>query len=279
MILTTLHQLESISSLSAYADGFIVGLEGVSIRAIQNLTETQLKEVKQECEKTNKKLYVNFCKLFMEDELEYAQKGLEGCLNIGIDGIYYADEGLYYLAEKLNMVDRLIYQPETLVTNHLDVQYYLDQGIQSVSLAHELSLEEIENIAKYQNNIEILLHGTYSILYSKRPLVSNYLQAHGIEWKDDYSFDLIEQTREDRMPIVQDDTGTHIFTEAEMKSIDQYQRLQDCGIQRFRIDSYFHDDNWTLQVLKAYQEGLELLDGSDLWYGQETIKKKGDDDE
>ena len=64
-----------------------------------------------------------------------------------------------------------------------------------------------------------------------------------------------------------------------MKSIDQYQRLQDCGIQRFRIDSYFHDDNWTLQVLKAYQEGLELFDGSDLWYKQETIKKKGDDDE
>lgn len=80
-------------------------------------------------------------------------------------------------------------------------------GVQSVSLAHELSLEEVVSIGKHNPDIEILVHGYFSILYSRRPLVTNYLEAvNKTVCSLPCHYDLIEQTREQRMPIVQDET-------------------------------------------------------------------------
>ena len=41
--------------------------------------------------------------------------------DINIDGIYYADEGILYIAQEMNIQNKLIYQPETLVTSSMDV--------------------------------------------------------------------------------------------------------------------------------------------------------------
>lgn len=274
MILVTIHDPKSINTLAEYADGFIVGLEHVSVRSIQTFSFEEYRQFYETVHSLNKSVYINATKLFMEEELPDARQMLDLVKSIGADGIYYADEGFYQLAKERQMEHLLVYQPETLVTNHMDVQYYLNQGIQSVSLAHELSLEEIQSIAKVENNIEILIHGTYSVLYSKRRLVTNYLEAHNITWDHPLIFDLIEQTRQDRMPIVEDENGTHIFTEAKQKSIHQFEELKKAGIRRFRIDSLFQDDQWTLDILKHYIEGSDVEDGSDHWYHQESVDRK-----
>ncbi|MBP3853485.1 MAG: U32 family peptidase, partial [Erysipelotrichaceae bacterium] len=240
----------------------------------------ELEEYRKQTKRIEKKLFVNVCQLFSEEELEECKEALTWCRQVGVDGIYYADEGVYTLAQEMGMTSLLIYQPETLITNHLDVEYYLNKGIQSVSLAHELSIEEIKKIAQYQTNIEILIQGTYSVLYSRRPLIKNYLQAHQIESRQTSRFDLIEQTRSDRFPIIEDASGTHIFTEKEINSIRQYPLLKEMGIARFRIDSLFHDDDWTLKVLKAYAQQQDFQDGSDHWYHQQSVdRKEGDSNE
>ena len=73
---------------------------------------------------------------------------------LDVDGIYYADEGLYYEAKQLGIESKLIYQPETLVASSADVDFYMSLGIQSVSLAHELSLEEVVSIGTHNPDIE-----------------------------------------------------------------------------------------------------------------------------
>ena len=35
--------------------------------------------------------------------------------DINIDCIYYADEGILYIAQEMNIQNKLIYQPETMV--------------------------------------------------------------------------------------------------------------------------------------------------------------------
>lgn len=281
MFITTIHSLESLSKLKkAKVDAVIIGIKHFSIRSSIYVEKQDLITWKKECDRLGLKLYINFLRLCMDEDLEAVRDYFSLFKELKIDGIYYADEGLYYEAKQLGIQDTLIYQPETLVTSSADVNFYMEQGIQSVSLAHELSKEEVLSIAKNNANIEILIHGYFSILYSRRPLVTNYLKAIGKESCTlPCRYDLIEQTRQDRMPIVQDETGTHIFSEMPINSLDEICEFKEAGMHRFRIDSIFFDDDWTCEILELYQlalQGIRIGDdeSTNRWYLEETIKKK-----
>ena len=275
MFIVTIHDLKNIKKLKeAGADAIIIGVEDFSIRQSLTISLRDLKEVVLQCHALNLKLYVNALRFFMEDELNLLTEFLKTCKEAGVDGIYYSDEGVFYEAQKQGMESLLIYQPETLITNHMDIAFYLELGIQSVSLAHECSLEEILKMTEQTKEVEILISGYFSILYSRRMLVTNYLDAIKSNEKGHKKvLDLIESTRQDRMPIVEDDYGTHIFSEAPIQSQKELPVLKDHGLYRFRIDSIFMDDDWTIHVLNAYQNQLEVP-GSNHWYYQKTMKKK-----
>lgn len=275
MFIVTIHDLKNIKKLKeAGADAIIIGVEDFSIRQSLTISLRDLKEVVLQCHALNLKLYVNALRFFMEDELNLLTEFLKTYKEAGVDGIYYSDEGVFYEAQKQGMESLLIYQPETLITNHMDIAFYLELGIQSVSLAHECSLEEILQMTEQTKEVEILISGYFSILYSRRMLVTNYLDAIKSNEKGHKKvLDLIESTRQDRMPIVEDDYGTHIFSEAPIQSQKELPVLKDHGLYRFRIDSIFMDDDWTIHVLNAYQNQLEVP-GSNHWYYQKTMKKK-----
>ncbi|WP_300398651.1 peptidase U32 family protein [Faecalicoccus sp.] len=280
MFIVTIHDLKNIKKLKeAGADAIIIGVEDFSIRQSLTISLRDLKEVVLQCHALNLKLYVNALRFFMEDELNLLTEFLKTCKEAGVDGIYYSDEGVFYEAQKQGMESLLIYQPETLITNHMDIAFYLELGIQSVSLAHECSLEEILQMTEQNKEVEILISGYFSILYSRRMLVTNYLDAIKSNEKGHKKvLDLIESTRQDRMPIVEDDYGTHIFSEAPIQSQKELPVLKEHGLYRFRIDSIFMDDDWTVNVLQAYQNQSEVP-GSNHWYYQTTMKKKEDSHE
>lgn len=280
MFIVTIHDLKNIKKLKeAGADAIIIGVEDFSIRQSLTISLRDLKEVVLQCHALNLKLYVNALRFFMEDELNLLTEFLKTCKEAGVDGIYYSDEGVFYEAQKQGMESLLIYQPETLITNHMDIAFYLELGIQSVSLAHECSLEEILQMTEQTKEVEILISGYFSILYSRRMLVTNYLDAIKSNEKGHKKvLDLIESTRQDRMSIVEDDYGTHIFSEAPIQSQKELPVLKEHGLYRFRIDSIFMDDDWTIHVLNAYQNQLEVP-GSNHWYYQTTMKKKEDSHE
>lgn len=275
MFIVTIHDVKNIQKLKeAGADAIIIGVEGFSIRQSLAVALEDVKEMVLLCHAQHLKCYVNALRFFMEDELDLLKEFLKTCKEADVDGIYYSDEGVFYEAQKQGMESLLIYQPETLITNHMDIAFYLELGIQSVSLAHECSLEEILLMTKQNKEVEILISGYFSILYSRRMLVTNYLDAIGSkEKRHQRVLDLIESTRQDRMPIVEDDYGTHIFSEAPIQSQKELPVLKDHGLYRFRIDSIFMDDDWTIHVLNAYQNQLEVP-GSNHWYYQKTMKKK-----
>lgn len=281
MFITTIHSIESLEKLkNAKADAVIIGVEHFSIRSSIVVKKEELKLWETKCDQLGLKLYINFLRLCMDQDLDKVREYFACFKSLHIDGIYYADEGLYYEAKKMGIEDVLIYQPETLVTSSYDVNFYMSQGIQSVSLAHELSLQEVLSIGKKNPDVEILVHGYFSILYSRRPLVTNYLQAiHKDPCDLPCRFDLIEQTRDERMPILQDETGTHIFSEMPINSLQEMLDFVDVGMHRFRIDSIFFDDDWTVEILDLYNlalQGIKITDdeSSNRWYLEETIKKK-----
>ena len=277
MFISTIHSFESLEMLkNSGIDAVIIGIPCFSIRHTIEVKLEDLFVWKKKCDELNIKLYVNCLKFVHENEIGQLKNTLSFLKEINVDGIYYGDEGVLYEAIQLNMQDKLIYQPETLVTSSNDVNFYMSCGIQAVSLAHELSLEEICSIASKNQNVEVLIHGYYSIMYSRRPLIKNYFNAIKKEIDLSKSYDLIEQTRKDRMPIIQSEYGTTVFSEHPKGSYFQFHRLNSVGIRRFRIDSIFFDDAWCANVVESYINHTSLFGYDDSWYNKESILRKDD---
>ena len=155
-------------------------------------------------------------------------------------------------------------------------EFYAQQSAFDMDFADVKGQEHI--VTTLKKNVEVLISGYFSILYSRRPLLTNYKnQIHSNQIQTDRMYTLIESTRTARMPILEDRFGTTIYSEAPIQSFKELPILKEHGLSRFRIDSLFFDDEWTIQVLQAYKTKGDLP-GSNRWYYQKTMTKKEDGD-
>ena len=97
-----------------------------------------------------------------------------------------------------------------------------------------------------------------NIMHSKRRLLSNYFDFLGkkvdvFNKKDIY---LMEETRDEHMPIVEDDLGTHVFSGYTLVSFEEIKQLAQSGIRHVRIDGIFHDLDYVCKALSLYQAVL-----------------------
>lgn len=197
-------------------------------------------------------IYTNINRIFVEDELLKLKEFLLWCSQHNLAGIYYSDPAVYMLAKELHIEDRLIYNQDTILTNHYDIQEYLQLGIQRCVISREITLEEI--IAIIQNcgsHLELMIHGHTNLSYSKRRLLTNYFE----EIKKDYPVDQIylleEESRNERMYIMQDEQGTHIFTGKCLQMVKELPLFMN-QIDAVRIDGVFMSDEEVLDAIRFY---------------------------
>lgn len=254
----TFGDLEKVKQ--AGADSVVIAVPFFSVRGAAYFNQEELPCIKKECVRLNLKMYILVNRFFVEEEVERLKSFLMYIKPLHVDGIYYGDEGVLYEADQLGMKHKLIYNPDTLITNKEDVQYYLDEGIKMVTISKEITLEEICHIAKeVRGACEVVIHGRLNMMHSKRMLLSNYLDfIHKQEHiKDKHDIYIMEESRDEHMPIIEDETGTHVFTGFTLSSFDEIKDMVQSGVQGFRIDGIFQDIDYVCDALILYQEILE----------------------
>ena len=58
------------------------------------------------------------------------------------------DLGAIQIAKRLNIINRIIYDPQTMITNKLDLEEYSKIGCDSLSMSLEIPLNDVNNIEK-----------------------------------------------------------------------------------------------------------------------------------
>lgn len=256
-LLTTPITIEDIKPLAdAGADGLIFGTAFFSLRAAAVFPEAMLKELAERCHACHVKMLVLVNRLFIDQELPKVREHLAFLKAIHADGIYFSDEALLLMAEELGIKHLLIYQPDTLLTNHQDVDYYLNEGLQSVVLAKEITLQEMLMIAANSDasRMEVIGHGHLVMMHSRRRLLSSYMEfLHRSDCLcDKYNLTIEEETRKDAMPIFEDNHGTHIFSSFVQQSFDETDALIHAGIGAMRIDGIFHNGAQIRDIVSLY---------------------------
>ncbi|MCF7926801.1 MAG: U32 family peptidase [Candidatus Izimaplasma sp.] len=241
--------------LEAEADILIMGNTKFSNRLPYSFTLDEIKDVITLAHSNNKEVYITINIIVHNDLLIDIDHYLNKLKELDIDGLIFSDLSVYELAKKHNLIKYLIYHPETLNTNYYDPIFWEKEGIKSIIISKEITLDNLRIISRESTlPIGYIGHGYLNMFHSRRPLIENFFKYNNEEYQqfiNNRNLTLIEQKRQESYPIFQDEHGTHIFREKPMKSFRELQALQTM-LDFLIIDGIFLSTDDIVQATKDY---------------------------
>jgi len=252
-LLFTLRRLEPLEKLLPFADGIVTGRY---FTTGYHLSLDEIRQASRFCKTFHKKFYIVMDDFISEDEKMLMYDYLDFIDSIDVDGIFFHDLGVYNAAKSYGMLSKLIYDGKTVLCNSLDSAFLLDQGIDSVMFSRELTFEEVKEIVKnLSGRVNMQIFGHLRMSYSKRNFLSNYFRQIGkdYDFKGKETLSLVEEQREYKMPIVEDEDGTYIYSDYVFEMFSEISELKN-DLKRGIVDTLFiEDDALIAQVLRDYK--------------------------
>jgi putative protease len=155
------------AAIQAGADAVYFGLKLFTARAKVGFSLVELPEVMRTLHQRGVKGYVTFNTLVFEHELQEAARALTAIAEAGADAVIVQDLGILQLAGEIAPALELHASTQMSITSAEGVEFAQRFGAQRVTLARELSLEEIRAIrARTACELEMFVHGALCVAYS-----------------------------------------------------------------------------------------------------------------
>ena len=252
-LLVTLRKRALLENVLPLVDGVIIGK---FFTASYHLGTNEMRIINNFCKSNKKKVYVQIDNFISEDDMDELLDYMGFVKSLEPDGIYFHDLGLYEIAKQFDLSSKLIYDGKSVLCNSLDTRFLLNRGIDSVMLARELTFEEIRNIAKNNpDQVDLQIFGHQRMSYSRRKFLKNYFR----EINKDYDYlnketmYVIEEQRDYKMPIVEDEEGTFIYSDYIVEMFKEVPEISDV-IKRGVIDTLFiENDSMILEACRDYK--------------------------
>ncbi len=261
--IVTLYKIESIDLLIDYVDGFILGQNGVSTRLTRSFETSEILFAAQKIQSCHRECFILMNRILHDLDANSYETFIKTIDSDAITGYIVGDIGVLSIGKKLGISHKMIYNPETLITNVFDAHFYHSLGIQGVFLAKEITLDDIQVIGQHRPyKIFAYGHGFLNMFYSKRQLIQAYFENknQNHRYHDQRNLSVVEEKRpEFKYPILEDEGGTHVFRNHVFSSLNYLKPLKD-AIDYLVFDTVFHDDAYALGVLKLYHNEITLTD-------------------
>ncbi len=269
MLILALDSLEDLDSvMTSKPDAVCIGLDPISSRSRARVDLETLPAAIESFHEQQIKVYINAQAMVEQKLYPQIQETFYKAVQAGADGFYIADDGYITMADEYEVQtgrkirDLLIMQPETLLCSGEDAGFYLEQGLQAACLAHELTCDEIVKSALTSQKpaqIEVQAAGYYTWMESRRPLLENYLRYIGKpdQFEPNALYSIQEQLRPAKLPVWQDEKGTHVMADAPIQAGPDILDMKEAGIERFRIDALFMGNDWGAKQVELYRKILE----------------------
>src|SRR5271165_7489 len=155
------------AAVEAGADAVYFGLKHFSARAKVGFGLEELPEVMMALHQRGVRGYVTFNTLVFEHELESAARTIADLANAGVDALIVQDYGIVRLAREIAPDLELHASTQMSITDAAGVKLAQSAGLRRVTLARELSLDEVRTIFDQTGcDLEIFVHGALCVAYS-----------------------------------------------------------------------------------------------------------------
>jgi U32 family peptidase len=155
------------AAIEAGADAVYFGLKHFSARAKVGFSLAELPDVVRTLHQRGVRGYVTFNTLVFEHELPEAARTIAAIAEAGVDAMIVQDYGIVRLARQIVPDMELHASTQMSITDVEGVRLAQSFGVHRVTLARELSLDEIRAIlAKTECELEMFVHGALCVAYS-----------------------------------------------------------------------------------------------------------------
>jgi len=212
--------------------------------------------------KRNTKIYLGFPKMMFEEDFSKYNHLLKEN-NLGLDGLIVTNLGAIHKYKSLGL--ELIGDYSLNIYNHKAVSFYEKQGLSIATLSVEAPLlDAIDTISKSPIPIEVIVHGSPTVMYMNHDLYENtrVLESTNHENNSNVSNKVLVLVdgKGNEHPVYQDNNGkNHMTLYKNLCYLPFLKELNDIGVTHFRIEACHYDTTTLHKVLSVYKEALSDL--------------------
>jgi putative protease len=255
------------AAIEAGADAIYFGLKHFSARAKVGFALAELPEVMTTLHKRGVRGYITFNTLAFEHELSEAAETIAKIAEANADALIIQDVGLVKLAREIAPEMELHASTQMSITNAEGVLLAQSLGIQRVTLARELSLDEIGTIiAQTGCDLEIFVHGALCVAYSG--------QCFSSEAWGGRSANRGQCAQACRLPyqLVVDeiikplDDARYLLSPGDLFALEQVPRIVEMGVAALKIEGRYKDADYVALTTNAYRRAVDQA-----WAGYKPV--------
>jgi putative protease len=246
------------AAIEAGADAVYFGLKHFSARAKVGFSLVELPEVMTTLHKRGARGYLTFNTLAFEHELAEAAEAIAAIAEAGADALIVQDVGLVKLARQIAPGLELHASTQMSITDADGVRLVQSLGIDRVTLARELSLEETRRIiAETDCELEIFVHGALCVAYSG--------QCFSSEAWGGRSANRGQCAQACRLPyqMVVDgrlkhlDDARYLLSPGDLYALEQVPEIVEMGVAALKIEGRYKDAEYVALTTHAYREAVD----------------------
>jgi len=241
-------------AVEAGADAVYIGAPALNARALsKDFTFAEIAAMIDFAHKRGVKLYLAANSLLKENEIPQALETLAILEALQPDGLIIQDLGVYHLCKKYFPSLRLHASTLLGAHNSLAVQQFENMGFSRVVLARELTIKEINSIAKKSNaELEVFIHGALCFSYSGLCMFSSYLGG-----KSGLRGRCVQPCRRRYKWKQKGDKPGYFFSMNDLSGFDLIHKLQKAGVSSFKIEGRLRSAHYVSSVVKAYRMAID----------------------
>lgn len=217
-------------------DGVILPLKGFSVNSNKFYT---MEEIKTILNLTSKKVCILINKIMHRDDLKELEDILVKLNKMNISAIFFYDLAVIGIVNRLMIKKPIIIWQDHLNLGSLSNNFYKENGVFASVVSNDLTCDEINSIKGI--NLMMVVYGYLPMMYSRRYLVSNYLEYINEDKGNDYF--VINKDCKYRM--VEEDNGTTMYTSEYINLINDIDKLNVKSIilnsNYIENDAFFND--------------------------------------
>lgn len=238
-----------------FINSYIISLNSFGLFTENTYTALEIVNITNKLKRYNKTVIVDIAKIIHEDELNDLEEKIMMLANAGVDYFMYSDFGVHFILNKNSLGSKAMLYSNTYLTNTLDTKIYQEKN-SLVVLSNQINNEELIKISNdsFDNQV-ISAFGLALIMYTYRPLLTNYFAYRGKAndaKKANYS--LQEEFRDDLYPIIENENSTKIYDYGYYYLFDELKQMNQKA--NIIVSGELLKDSTYLEVLNVYSSYL-----------------------
>jgi len=257
------------AAIEAGADAVYFGVKGFNMRdAARNFDVKDLKKIRKIC--GDVKMYLTLNVVMYDEELKRIEDIVKKAKGV-VDAIICWDLSVIELCRKYNIPFHVSTQAS--ISNVISAKFYKKLGAKRIILARELSLKQIEKIARVID-VECFVHGAMCVAVSGRCFMSEHI--HGLSANRGKCAHLCRRSWK-----IKDEGGnelklenSRVMSAKDLCALPFIEKMKKAGIVSFKIEGRNRSPEYVYNVVSEYRKALDRnLSHEEIVEGISNLKK------